>query len=55
MIIHKIDIHLEDWSVSYPTGAIAYDVNGNIVDSDYCDKILAAKASWLAAWLAAPS
>lgn len=35
--ITKIVFHLQDYLEHYPTGAVAYDGNGEMVDSDYCD------------------
>ena len=37
--ITKIELHLEDWTAHYPTGVMAYNMNGELVDSDYADTV----------------
>lgn len=36
-IIKRIEMDLREWATSLPTGAIAYDIRYEVIDSEYCD------------------
>lgn len=37
--IHTVTVDLSNWTRSYPTGAVAYDFDYAVTDSDYCDTV----------------